>query len=142
MTNHEKHIAMWNEIAENPELEKWETVTHSKYPTRNSCYACEEAGFSDELDDGTDTVAISSHRMPICRNCPINWLSLSKPPKTGDAPCQWIGSLYNEWYELTALYGDIYESNYNERMKRVSRIAAKIRDIEWREVDEDDKSGG
>jgi hypothetical protein len=75
LTNHEKHIMMWDELARTGDREKYFTVVAKKYFTENDCYACEESEWK-------------------CKNCPIDW-------KATD--CLSTHTVYKKWcYALTA----------------------------------------
>jgi hypothetical protein len=71
MTNHEKHIMMWDELAITGSGDKGSTKAHALYPTISACYACAEAKERGDCDD-----------------CPIDW---------GAEKCDECGSPFYEW---------------------------------------------
>lgn len=75
LSNHEKHIMMWDELARKGG-EKWMTETASLYPSDGDCYACEES-----MDVN-------------CKDCPIDWKAKS---------CLDEGTLYDKWINAESL---------------------------------------
>lgn len=101
------HYELWDELAHNPGMVKCETkIIHNlPYHILFDCFACEIAG-------------IDFYQSPICGNCPIDWLSVSKKiactSVTGDG-------LYELWANAT----DKYDRD------ECIRLAILIRDAKW-----------
>lgn len=106
MTNHEKHILLWDELAKmGVSLNVKDDVFARLFPdcdkdsdaACNSCWACQE---DEELrGDG-----------PTCRHCPIDW---------GEKQCSDEGTLFNAW-------------STSEDPEQRKLLASQIRDLPWR----------
>jgi hypothetical protein len=104
MTNHEKHIMMWDELAETGSPYKQFTRVHICYPSTRTCYACVEA-------NNKRTCYACVEAKNNCEYCPIDW---------GTSCCEDKGSPYTKWF-------------FAETTKTRKKYAAIIRDLVWRE---------
>ena len=74
MTNHEKHIATWNRLAETGRWDKW-NIVDELFPDRplNDCYACKSVKRKDE-------------DYANCGKCPVDWGSKDNHCCSEDSP--------------------------------------------------------
>ena len=105
MTNHEKHIAMWNRLAETGGDDKGKVIDalfKGEAPLCD-CYACESVKYK----------VGARQWYADCEKCPVEW------SKHESYRCTESGTLYSLWCE---------EFSPNTR----KLLAAQIRDLPWR----------
>ena len=106
MTNHEGHKILWDKLAKTGSLDKDGTFNRL-FPDEKDSAADEAACFACKEADERDTGD------GACNHCPIDW---------GDGMCLDQGSLYRNW-------------RHTGLAKERKAIAAKIRDLPWKEVE-------
>jgi hypothetical protein len=115
MTNHEKHILLWDKLAKTGAGPKEkDDIFGQLFPdcdpnssaACNSCWACQED--EDKADDCT-----------ACLRCPIEWAAPTDEPLIGTRCCV-KRSPFIIW-------------SHSEDIDQRKRLAAQIRDLPWRE---------